>query len=99
MEVPQLIEPYVKDFLFGKLKSCHEYKTNTFSLILNTVIFVIFAIILFLVLYFSRNQQLTPYEKQQKMRKEQEYVVSKIRDYKEMHKANSTFITNLPVTN
>ena len=40
-------------------------------------------------------QKLTPYEQSEKLRKEQEYVLSKIRDYKEIHKSSS-MITNLP---
>ena len=43
-------------------------------------------------------EKLSPFEKHEKMRKEQEYVLSKIRDYQEMHKQSATSITDLPVT-
>lgn len=90
-----LIEPEVKYFLFTKLKSCHEYKINIYSWILNTIIFIVLASFFGAILYFSRNQKLTPYEQSEKLKKEQEYVLSKIRDYKEIHKSSS-MITNLP---
>jgi hypothetical protein len=90
-----LIEPEIKYFLYNKLKSCHEYKVNIYSWIINTIIFVVLASFFCAILYFSRKQKLTPYEQSEKLRKEQEYVLSKIRDYKEIHKSSS-MITNLP---
>ena len=81
MNRPSLIEANTKYYLHNKLKSCHEYKNNIMSWIINLTIFSLFFIILFAVLYFSRKEPLDEYEKAEKMRKEQEYVVSKIRDF------------------
>ena len=69
-----LIEPEIKYFLHNKLKSCHEYKVNIYSWIINTIIFVVLASFFCAILYFSRKQKLTPYEQSEKLRKEQEYV-------------------------
>ena len=98
MNRPSLIEANTKYYLHNKLKSCHEYKNNIMSWIINLTIFSLFFIILFAVLYFSRKEPLDEYEKAEKMRKEQEYVVSKIRDFKEISK-NTSMITNLPIVN
>ena len=98
MNKPSLIEANTKSYLYSKLKSCHEYKSNIMSWILNTTLFILFFITLGIILYYSRKDGLTPYERQEKMIKEQEYIVSKIRDYKEMNK-NTSSITNLPIVN
>lgn len=100
MDIPSLIEPNVKYYLYDRLKVCHEYKMNAFSWVLNISIFVIFFSLLFVVLYFSRKEKLSPYEKQQQLLRDQQYIMLKIRDYKEMHKNNnSSLITELPTIN
>lgn len=48
------------------------------------------------ILYFCRKRKLTPYELSEKQRKEQEYIVSKIRQYQTVKKDGG--ITNLPFT-
>lgn len=98
MEFPSLIEPNVKNYVYTTLRNCHEYKMNIFSWVLNTGVFIIFFSVFFLILYLCRKEKLSPFEKHEKMRKEQEYVLSKIRDYQEMHKQSATSITDLPVT-
>ena len=101
MEFPRLIETNVKNYLFDNLQKCHEQKTILYSWIVNISIFVIFCIILFTVLYFCRKRKLLPYELEEKQLKEQQYVLSKIREYKmEKTKKPQTIsaITNLPFT-
>ena len=39
MNRPSLIEANTKSYLYSKLKSCHEYKSNIMSWILNTTLF------------------------------------------------------------
>jgi hypothetical protein len=101
MEFPRLIETNVKNYLFDNLQKCHEQKTILYSWILNISIFTIFCIILFTVLYFCRKRKLLPYELEEKQLKEQQYVLSKIREYQmEKTKKPQTMsaITNLPFT-
>lgn len=101
MEFPRLIETNVKNYLFDNLQKCHEQKTILYSWILNISIFTIFCIVLFTVLYFCRKRKLLPYELEEKQLKEQQYVLSKIREYQmEKTKKPQTMsaITNLPFT-
>jgi hypothetical protein len=94
---PTLIEHGVKNFFYEKLHKCHQYKMTMFSYFFNISIFVVFTSVLVIVLYLCRKEKLTPYEYSEKMRKDQEYVVSKIRDYQVMQNhSTSTSITNLP---
>lgn len=96
---PSLIDEGVRTYLGNKLMGCHEYKMTIYSYFMNSF-YLIGIILLFLViLYFSRNPKLTPYEKAVKMQKEQEYIVSKIRDYREEKQKYSSLITDLPVFN
>ena len=100
MDIPSLIEPNVKYYLHDRLKICHENKMNAFSWVFNIGVFVIFFSLLFVVLYLSRKEKLSPYEKHEQLLKDQQYVMLKIRDYKEMHKNNnSSLITELPTIN
>jgi hypothetical protein len=100
MEQPRLIEPNVKNYLFDTLHRCHIHKTTIHSWMFNISIFLIFVFVIGSVLYFCRKRKLTPYEKEDKMRKEQDYVLSKIRQYQMDQKArkSSSSITNLPFT-
>ena len=90
MESPNLIESNVQNYLYNTLQKCHETKSAMYGWIYNGVGFFIFFSIIAIVLYLCRKRQLTPYEASEKMRKEQEYILSKIRDY------TAPSITQLP---
>ncbi len=94
---PSLIDEGVKTYLGNKLIGCHEYKMTIYSYFMNTIYFIGMVLIFVVILYFSRNPKMTPYEKAVKMQKEQEYIVSKIRDYREEKQKYSSLITDLPV--
>lgn len=95
---PYLIEDNVKNYLYCSLNQCHDKKMNVYSQVINIVVFICFFILMGMILFMFKKRDLTPYEQNEKMKKEQQYVVSKIRDYKEMHK-NTSMITNLPSIN
>lgn len=98
--IPYLIEPNIRNFLYHSLQKCHDYKTYYFSYVFNVVVFLSFVIVVGLVLYYSRKQKLTPYEKEQKMLNEQKYILSKIRFYQEQQNElakSASSITNLPM--
>jgi hypothetical protein len=101
MEFPSLIEPNVRQYIYDKLNFSHQYKTYIQDFVFNISVFLIFVSFFGLVLYFSRKRKLTPQEMDEKMRREQEYIVSKIRDYKMMNGQIKSYsnITNLPLTN
>jgi hypothetical protein len=104
MEFPRLIEPNVKNYLYDTLQKCHQKKDMWYGWIFNISLFIIIVIVIGTVLYFCRKRKLTPYEQHLKMEKEQNYILSKIRQYQTdirnqptQPQYNSTSsITNLP---
>jgi hypothetical protein len=93
-----LIETNVKYHLYDSLKLCHEKKTYILSWLFNILGFILFFGVLGLVLYFSRKRKLTPYEFAEKQRREQDYIMSKIKQFQTAKRPdNTSAITNLPV--
>lgn len=101
MEYPVLIENTTKHYLLNSLKKCHENRVSVYFYVLNFSILAIFICITGFILYSRNKHKLTDYEKKQKMLKDQQYVLSKIRFHKEnvRHQNESMSpITHLPVT-
>jgi hypothetical protein len=100
MDQPRLIENSVKNYLYQTLQNCHSNRTNIYSYALNLGILVIFFGVVGMVLYNSYKNKLSPYELHQKMIRDQEYVLSKIKYYQEDRKnqqqTQMSSITNLP---
>lgn len=100
MEQPKLIESSARNFLYQTLQKCHTNRVSIYYYALNLGILAVFFLIVGVVLYYSYKNKLTPYEQQQKMLKDQQYIMSKIRYYQENKKeaAQSQYsnITNLP---
>lgn len=94
---PSLVEDNVKNFMNNSLNNCHERKMEIFSWVMNICCFIVFALLTVCIIHLFKKPKLSIYEQNEKMRKEQEYVVSKIRDYKEMQKSSS-MITDLPMS-
>jgi len=98
MNVSHLIEPTVKYYLFNTLQSCHSNRVTIYYYVLNVGVFLLFAGITAYILYYCYTNKLSPYEKQQKMIRDQNVVLSKIRMYQEdMQERRMSDITNLPV--
>lgn len=97
-----LIEPSVKKYLFNTLHNCHNNRVNVYFYALNIGIFIIFALIVGSVLYYCYTQKPNEYDRQQKLIKDQEYVMSKIRFYKGQERENEetqmSSISKLPFT-
>lgn len=102
MEYPRLIESNLRGYLHEKLYICHQNKATLYVWAFNIGIFLAFCTILGLVLYFKRRSMDVPeYVKEEKMLREQNYILSKIRDYQNYEKRKrqeSTMITDLPFT-
>lgn len=94
MDYPRLIEPNVQNYLYNTLQQCHDKKELFYTWVFNIVVFVILVLVVGSVLYYCRKRKLTPYEQSEKERKDQEYVLSKIRQYQTVKKQSP--ITNLP---
>jgi hypothetical protein len=80
---PKLIEPDVLYFIENSLKTVHEYKMNTYSFFLNVIVCVLFFLVFGGILYYRYKSKPTPYEIQQKMKRDQEIVMSKIQTFQD----------------
>jgi len=102
MDAPKLTEPNTTGYLYYTLKQCHDIRVNWYSYALNLGVLIIFLAVFGGALYYSKANKLTDYEKQNRMVKDQQYILSKIRFYQDINdkqKQNSSSITNLPVIN
>ena len=101
-QAPRLIENSAKNYLLQTLQKCHHNRTTIYHYAFNLGILVIFGGIVLMILYNSYKNKLSPYEAEQKMLRDQYYVLSKIKWYQEdrknTHDSQSTSITNLPYT-
>jgi len=101
MEYPRLIENSTKNYLFQTLQKCHTNRVSIYYYTLNLGVLFVFTFIVAFILYYCSKNKLSDYEKQQKMLKDQQYILSKIRYYQEDQKvkkqSQSSFITDLPV--
>jgi len=99
-DVPRLIENSAKYYLYDTLQKCHTNRVSVYYYTLNFGVLFLFVGVVALVLYYCSTQKLSDYEKQQKMIKDQQYIVSKIRYYQEDKKERSqsqvSGITDLP---
>jgi len=100
MDSPKLIDGPAKNYLFQTLQKCHNNRVTIYYYALNIGIFLLFVLVVGLVLYYCKKNKLTDYEKQQKIMRDQNYVLSKIRYYQDEVKtkqANVSGITQLPL--
>ena len=89
---------YLKDIL----KTCHNYRTNIYYYAFNAFMLFLIIGITWLVLYYCNKQKLSDYEKKQRLIRDQQYILSKIRYYQEDNKKQKeqlSNITNLPGLN
>jgi len=95
---PRLIESGAHGYMNEILQTCHSNRVSIYLYALNIGVLVIFVGIVALVLYYCHANKPTPEEAYQKQLKEQEYVLSKIRYYKDHQRniASRASITGLP---
>lgn len=94
---PRLIEPGVKYFLNSTLENCHIIKTKYYNFLYNLGLFIAFALIVGITLYFKYRHKNNIKLQEEKKRKEQEYIMNKLRfmqDYKKSQVNN--LLTDLP---
>ena len=95
-----LIEPNILNNIQDKLMFCHEKKGRIQSWVFNVIGYSLFFIIVILVLYCCRKRKMTPYEEAEKLRRDQDYIMSKIKQYQTAKRPdNTSAITHLPVVN
>lgn len=84
--LPNLTESGFGEFMTKNLKSCHENRVKIYTFVLNAGIVILFFLILGGFLYYRHKQQPTPYEVQQKLYKDQQYILDRIRYYQVQQK-------------
>ena len=98
MDVPRLIDNNARYFLYNTLQKCHENRVRIYSIALNIIVFILFVSITGGILFYNYKNKPTDYERQEKMMRDQQYIVSKIRTYQmEKNKQKTSDITNLPI--
>lgn len=94
---PNLIDNGTKNFIFNNLKECHNNRVSYYTYILNFSVLFIFVFIVFVTLYSLSTYKKSNAEIEEKMLSDQDYILSKIKHYKETHKQNKSLLTDLPV--
>jgi len=98
MNTPQLIDHGAYNYMTQALQNCHSNRVNIYLYVLNIGVFLLFILVVATVLYYCHKTKMTPEEAYQKQIKDQEYILSKIRYYKEQQRniMSKASITGLP---
>jgi hypothetical protein len=96
--IPRLIEQGAHSYMSTVLHTCHDNRVNIYLYALNIGVLLLFIGITCLILYYCHKTKTTPEENHEKMLREQEYILSKIRYYKDHQRsiASRSSITGLP---
>jgi hypothetical protein len=94
--VPKLYDKDTISFIDNNLKVCHTNRVSYYTYIFNFTVLFFFTLIVSITLYTLSNYKESSYEKKEKILKDQDYVLSKIRYYKDNVKQNKSLITDLP---
>ena len=87
-----LVEPEVRNIIQNKLQECHQVRLGFYSRIFNITLFITMVLGIALFIYIKWKYRPTEAEKQAKMKREQEYILSQIKFYKEQQNINTTRI-------
>lgn len=94
---PRLIEPGVKYFLNSTLENCHIIKSKYYNFLYNLGLFIIFALIVGITLYLKYRHKNNIKLQEEKKRKEQEYIMNKLRFMQDYRKSQvNNLMTDLP---
>lgn len=97
MHVPQLIDNHARYFLYNTLQKCHDHRVHLYSVAFNVIVFVLFVVVGGGILWYNYKNKPTEYETQEKMLRDQQFIVSKIRTYQmEKNRQKTSDITHLP---
>ena len=89
MERPQLIEPGVKSFLSHTLSNCRQIKEKYYNRIYNILGFILLVCVIGAWLYYRYKGKMTPEEREERSRRQKEYILSKLRLVNATHYAQS----------
>ena len=95
-----LTEPGVRSFLCGVLKNCRDKKNALYSTLFNISAFLLFIGLLGGILYYRRKGKVPEEEKKSQKRKEEMYIIEKIKAVRNKTKKDQNLIiTELPKLN
>jgi len=92
---PKLIEHGVRNYMQGILNKCSEHKTQLYTIVLNVMVLLLFFGGLGLILWYCSKKKLSPEEKRRKMLRDQEHVLTKIREFQSQKQIQQEQITQL----
>jgi F0F1-type ATP synthase membrane subunit a len=101
MEIPKLIETQTKYYILETLRSCHDYRQKKCIFAWNVFILFLFVSIFGFTLYLcAQRKKLTEDNSPQKIQNDQEYILNKIREMREIEKYQTQMkmMTQLPVS-
>jgi anaerobic C4-dicarboxylate transporter len=78
---PRLIEQGVRSYMQVILAKCNEHRTQFYNWTLNLIILTVFLGITSFTLWICHTKKLSPEEKYRRQLKDQEYVLTKIRQF------------------
>jgi hypothetical protein len=93
-----LIEGNTRHYLKHLLKTCHENRLRIYSIAFNAIILFFLVILGCSVLYYRRKQKLTPFEEYEKQMRDQEMILSKIKQFQIEKMRHQESLANLPDT-
>lgn len=80
-DTPRLIEQGVRSYMQIILNKCNEHRTQFYNWTFNLIVLGAFLGITSLTLWICYTKKLSPEEKLRRQRKDQEYVLTKIRQF------------------
>ena len=99
METPKLIENQTKNFLLENLRSCHQCRQKTYLITWNLMIFIIFVSVFGIGLYYcAQRKKMKDATRPKKQQKDEEYIVNKIREMRQMERQMQMTTTSVPIS-
>ena len=94
-----LIENGAYRYMDQVLHQCHENRVNIYLYVLNISVFLVFSLGICGILYYCYSHKKSPLEESNRLQKEQEYILSKIRFYKDHQRTiqSKVSISGLPM--
>jgi len=94
-----LIESRARTTLLHTLTGCHETRVRLYSTAFNLFVLVLLVVGIALTLYYCYKRKPSPWELRQKMLKDQDYILSKIRFYQAEQRNLMSTPIGIPGTN
>ena len=81
MNIPRLIEGGVRNYMQSTLNKCYDHRVQIYTFTFNVVVLIAFLGITGMTLWYCHSRKLSPQDRYKKQLKDQEYVLTKIRQF------------------